>query len=191
MEPQTVALYAAEVPPQKARAYQYVLVTLLALFGGVLGIIGAAVQELQATPLFILLLFIGAPIIEEALKPSGVYIALIRWPQALRSQLFTAVLTALSGLVFGIIESIVYVTVYVDDPSEAFVAYRFSVTLVLHAGASFLVGLGINYRVIDWAQGRAPLAKSSRNYYIAACVLHGAYNTIAFALAIAGVLDFD
>ncbi len=160
----------------------------LAAVGGLMGIAGAFVEESQSLN-FLLVLVIGAPVIEEALKPTGVYIALIRWPQALRSQVFTALLAALGGLVFGIIESIVYVTVYVDDPEDWFVLYRFSVTLGLHAVASYIVGLGINYAVIDWAQGRAPLPRASRNFYIAGVALHAVYNTVALGLGIAGVFD--
>ncbi len=182
---------AAEPPPARAPAYQYVLTVLLALIGGLLGIIGALFQETQTTLTYVLLPFIGAPIIEEALKPSGIYLSLLWWPRALRSQLFTALLCSLSGLVFGIIESLVYVTVYVDDPSDEFIVYRFSVTLALHATASYLVGLGINLHVLDWAAGRTKLPRASRNFFIAAVALHGAYNTIAVILSVTGIMNLD
>ena len=176
--------------PRRAPAYQYVLAVLLALVGGLLGIIGAFFQEAQSTLTYVLLPFIGAPLIEEALKPSGIYLALLWWPRAMRGQLFTALLCALSGLVFGIIESLVYVTLYVDNPSDEFIVFRFSVPLGLHALCSYLVGLGLNQRVIDWAAGRAPLPKASRNFYIAAVIIHGTYNFTAVILAITGVIDF-
>ncbi len=188
-----------EAPPEgfadahsgRAPAYQYVLAVLLAFVGGLLGIIGAIFQEAQTTLTYALLPFIGAPLIEEALKPSGIYLALLWWPRALRSQLFTAVLCALSGLVFGIIESLVYVTLYVDNPSDEFIVFRFSVPLGLHAACSYLVGLGLSQRVIDWAAGRAALPRSSRNFYVAAVVIHGTYNLTAVVLSISGVIDFN
>jgi RsiW-degrading membrane proteinase PrsW (M82 family) len=173
-----------------APAYQYVLAFLMALIGGVLGILGAIFQEIQTTN-FVLLPFIGAPVIEEALKPSGLYLVLLWWPRALNNQMFTAILCAISGLVFGIIESLVYVTLYVSDPSDGFVLYRFTVTLGLHALASFVVGLGINRKILDWAAGRGKMPKASRNYYIAGVAIHAIYNAVAIALSIAGVLDFD
>jgi RsiW-degrading membrane proteinase PrsW (M82 family) len=177
--------------PARAPAYQYLLAILLAIVGGFLGIIGAIIQELQSTTTYILLPFLGAPIIEEALKPSGIYLALLWWPRALTSQIFTALLCALSGVVFGVIESFVYVTLYVEDPSDEFVVFRFSVPLGLHAACSFLVGLGLNQHVIDWAAGRSKLPRASRNFFIAAVALHAAYNTIAFILSVSGVIDFD
>jgi RsiW-degrading membrane proteinase PrsW (M82 family) len=181
---------AAEVPA-RAPAYQYLLAILLAIVGGFLGIIGAIIQELQSTTTYILLPFLGAPIIEEALKPSGIYLALLWWPRALTSQVFTALLCALSGVVFGVIESFVYVTLYVEDPSDEFIVFRFSVPLGLHAACSFLVGLGLNQHVIDWAAGRSKLPRASRNFFIAAVALHAAYNTIAFILSVSGVINFD
>ena len=84
-------------PVVVARRLRYDLLALfLAIVGGGLGIVGAFVQEFQAG----LLIFIGAPMIEEALKPAGIYILLIRWPQALRGRLYTAVLAGISGLSF-------------------------------------------------------------------------------------------
>ena len=92
---------------------------------------------------------------------------------------------------FGIIESLVYVIVYVDNPSREFIIFRFSVPLGLHATASYLVGLGLNQRILDWAAGRSKLPRASRNYYIAAVVLHGAYNAIAVILSVSGIIDFN
>src|SRR6266540_5970070 len=54
----------------------------VALLGGAFGVIGAFLQELRAGG-GIFLAFTGAPIIEEALKPAGVYLLLLRWPGAI------------------------------------------------------------------------------------------------------------
>lgn len=182
---------ATRIPAARAPLYQYALAFLMAALGGLLGILGALFQEGQTTFGFLLLPFLGAPIIEEALKPSGIYLTLLWWPRAVNSQLFTAILCAISGLVFGIIESLAYVTVYVEDPSDGFILYRFTVTLALHTIASFVVGLGINHRILDWAAGRSKLPKASRNFYIAGVAIHAIYNTTAVILSLTGVLDFD
>ncbi len=160
----------------------------LAVLGGILGIMGAAVQEVRAGGL-LLLPFIGAPIIEEILKPVGVYVVLVRWPRLLRGRLHTALLAALAGLAFGVVEAVVYVKIYVPDPPDWFVTYRFTVPLLLHATASFIVGLGINQGLLNWARGRSPLPKATRNFYIAAIALHAAFNIVAVALVISGFLD--
>jgi RsiW-degrading membrane proteinase PrsW (M82 family) len=181
----------------RPRVTYLVLGVLLALLGGALGILGAFVQELlsmiSVAPalLYLALPFIGAPVIEEALKPTGIYILLARWPQAVRNQLHIASLTALSGLCFGIIESLVYVLVYYPEGGSDFELYRFTVTPAMHTAASFMVGLGLNATFIDWTAGRAKLPRRTRNAYLSGVLLHAAYNTVAVALAVAGVLEFD
>lgn len=50
--------------------FTHTRVILLSLAGGFLGIVGSFVGELQAGG-FLLVIFIGAPIIEEAFKPIG------------------------------------------------------------------------------------------------------------------------
>lgn len=178
----------ADPPGPRPPAWGHLAAIGLAVAGGVLGIAGAAAQELRAGGGLAVVL-VGAPVIEEALKPLGVYIALARWPNIMRNQIYTAVITALAGLTFGAIESLVYVTIYVSDPPHWFTAYRFTVNLAVHATASFLVGLGLNSAVIDWAYGRAELPRRSRDLYLAAVALHGAYNAAVTVLGFAGVLD--
>ena len=179
----------AEVTTRPALRHHF-LALFFALLGGVLGILGALIAEFRGgTPL--LLPIVGAPIIEEALKPAGLYILLAKWPQALRGRLYTASLAGLSGLSFGVIEALVYVYVYVPDAPQWFVFYRFSVPLVLHTGASFIYGLGIDRGLIDWAARGTPLPKRTRNVYIAAVCLHAAFNTTAVVLWALGYLDVD
>jgi len=169
------------------------LAVAVALFGGALGIVGAFFQELQSGGFGILLAFAGAPIIEEALKPGGVYFLLARWPSFLeeRGRVYTAGLAATAGLTFGLIESLVYVTLYFPEGGAGFVLFRFTVPVLMHGVASFLVGLGLSRQVIDWAAGRSPLPKATRNFYIAGVLLHAAYNVTVVVLSVAGLVDLD
>jgi RsiW-degrading membrane proteinase PrsW (M82 family) len=160
---------------------------LVAVVGCVVGIPAVIFQELQAAfgP------FIAAPVIEEAMKPAGIYILMLRWPQALLGRLHTALLAALAGLTFGLIESFIYVKVYFPDEGSDFVLFRFTVPVLMHTVASFIVGYGLSRTVIDWAAGRAPFPKVTRNFYFAAVALHAIYNTAAVILSLTGVLEFD
>ena len=177
----------AEIAQPRTR--DHLIALAFALLGGVIGIFAAAFEELRSGA-GILVPFIVAPMAEEGLKPIGIYLLLYRSPHILRGQLYTATLTALSGLCFGVIESIVYVTVYAPDQSQAYFIYRFSVTLALHMAASFIVGLGINRPLLDWANGLARFPKRTRNAFVAAVLLHAAYNITAVSLELSGVLDF-
>ncbi|MDP2674634.1 MAG: PrsW family glutamic-type intramembrane protease [Dehalococcoidia bacterium] len=175
-------------PSQRAGLLGQLTAVAIALLGGAFGVFGAFVQEAQTGGL-LLLPFLGAPIVEELVKPSGVYLLLARWPRLLRGRLHTALLSAVAGLSFGVVEAVVYVTLYVRDPPAWFVTYRFTVPLFLHATASFIVGLGINRGLLDWARRGSPLPKATRNFYLAGIGLHAAFNTVATALLLAGVFD--
>jgi len=163
---------------------------ILAVAGGFMGIVGALITELQTDPVGIILLIFGAPVVEEALKPSGIFLLLVRWPMALRGRLHTAALCGLSGLVFGLVESLIYVEVYNPDGGDNFVLFRFTVTPALHIIASFMVGLGLSRATHAWAVGRQPLPRATRNWFMAGAGLHAAYNTLAIVLSVLGVLDF-
>src|SRR5262245_4447924 len=91
---------AVEITADERLWWDWVAV-VVAVLGGVLGVIGAVFQEIVNSG-GIFGVVVAAPLIEEAMKPAGVYLLLIKWPQALRSQLHTAVLTALGGLSFAV-----------------------------------------------------------------------------------------
>jgi RsiW-degrading membrane proteinase PrsW (M82 family) len=161
---------------------------LMGIFGCVVAIPGVVFQELQTG---LLGAFVGAPVIEEALKPTGIYFLMLRWPQALKGRLHTAVLAAIAGLTFGLIESALYVAVYYTDGGPDYVFFRFTVPVLMHVVASTIVGYGLSRTVIDWAAGRAPFPTLTRNCYFAAVALHSLYNITAVVLSVAGILDFD
>ncbi len=170
--------------------FTHVWIVLLALVGGLLGILGSIISELGSAGSWFLLPFFGAPIIEEAFKPIGVYLAMARWPKALTNQLYVAVLCAISGLVFGLLESAMYVLVYAPDESASYAYFRFTIPVAMHMLASFVVGLGLTHAVVRWVSRAQPLPKRSRNFYLAGVTIHAIYNTTAVALELSGVLNF-
>jgi RsiW-degrading membrane proteinase PrsW (M82 family) len=120
--------------------------------------------------------FVAAPIIEESLKPSGVYLLLARWPQALPSRFYAALLSALAGLVFGLIENTIYLSIYFPEHSHELVVFRYTGGLALHTVASFIFGLGINQKLIAAAKGEIPMFAANKRFFITAIGLHSAYN---------------
>ena len=163
-------------------------VPVIAIGGSLLAILGSIAQELTTFP--ILLPFFVAPMVEEAMKPAGLYILLAYRPEVLISRFYTARLAAIAGAGFGIIESTVYVTVYVEDPTPEFIAFRYTVPVLLHTVASFIFGFGINQRLKASVWGEVPFLSGNWPYFVAAMALHSAYNITATALEIAGVLSF-
>ena len=124
----------------------------------------------------LLVAFAGGPIIEEATKPLGLY-ALLAWrPTALGGRLRVAFLSGLAGLAFGVVESTLYVWAYYPEHSQAWVLYRFTATVALHTLWSFILGFGINRRLVASIWGEAPFLSGNWKFFVTPMALHSAYN---------------
>jgi RsiW-degrading membrane proteinase PrsW (M82 family) len=147
---------------------------LLALAGGCFGAFGAFITEtLRAN---FLGAFIVAPVVEEALKPSAIYLVLAKWPRVLKNQFHIAALAALGGISFATIENLVYLNIYIKHPSPEVVLWRLTVGTALHAVCSFIFGLGLNQKLISSIKGETKLLSSGKRYFFTAMALHSAYN---------------
>ena len=158
----------------------HILGPLIALTGGVFGIVAAAQQEAGYGGYFAL--FVAAPIIEEGVKPCGVYLLLAKWPQALPSQIYTALLAALGGLSFAVIENIIYLEVYFPEHTQDVFLWRYTVCLLVHSGCSFILGFGINQRLAASVRGDIPFLKGNRLFFVIPMVIHCFYNVSVFLL---------
>jgi len=147
--------------------------------------LGAIIQELSNYS--ILVAFVAAPMIEEAMKPAGVYILLVRWPQLLTSRLFTAFLAALGGLTFAVVENIIYLQVYFPEHTQTLTVFRYTACLTMHVVASFILGFGINQKLMASVRGEIPLLKGNKKYFFTAMVIHSLFNIVAVPLG--SVLD--
>jgi RsiW-degrading membrane proteinase PrsW (M82 family) len=185
-----IAPPATRPPQPRITLGHHALAILFALVGGLLGIIGALFAE-GSSSVPLIAVFIGAPVAEEILKPVGIYIYMLRWRDVLRNQLHIATLASISGICFGLIESLVYVTLYVPDHSQEFFIYRFTVTVALHGIASFIAGLGISSQLIAWANGQAPFPRRAKWAFAVAIGLHALYNTGVTIMELSGFLTFD
>jgi|WetSurMetagenome_2_1015567.scaffolds.fasta_scaffold919799_1 RsiW-degrading membrane proteinase PrsW (M82 family) len=152
----------------------YILAPLLALAGGCFGIFGAFITEAFHGSLFPA--YIAGPIIEEALKPSGVYFMLARWPRVLRNQLYTALLAALGGVSFALIENLVYLNIYIEDPGPDIILWRYTAGVGLHALCSFIFGWGINRKLLASIKGETRFLSYGKRFFFSAAALHSLYN---------------
>lgn len=163
-------LPAARPVPGKWR----ILAPLLALGGGVFGILGAFVTE--AFHGSIMGAYLAAPIIEEILKPSGLYLILAKWPRLLKNQIYVASLAALGGIVFALVENLVYLHIYIPDPSPQVVLFRYTACVGIHAVCSFIFGLGINQKLLASIRGETKLLSYGKRFFFAAMALHSLFN---------------
>ena len=154
----------------------------IASFSGVWAIIGAMASQMGQHN-SILLTCIFAPVSEEIMK-----LALATWVVEKRPYLFKTGIQVLacafvSGLVFSVIENLIYLNIYFRNPLPSQVAWRWTVCVALHVGCSTLAGFGL---MKVWKQAitrrkRPELTDGSR-MLISAMVLHGIYNTAVMLL---------
>ncbi|MBI3931545.1 MAG: PrsW family intramembrane metalloprotease [Chloroflexi bacterium] len=136
--------------------------------------LGAIIQELSQDS--VLVTFIAAPMIEEIMKPAGVYLLLVRWPHLLTSRIHTACLAALGGLSFAVVENILYLQVYFPEHTQALVVFRYSAGLTMHVVSSFIVGFGINQKLLASVRGEIPLLKGNKKFFVIPMILHSLFN---------------
>ena len=171
--PGPVALPVESLPP--IRKLPLLLAVLLALTGGVFGIVTVVPLELPHAVSF-LATVLWAPIFEELAKPIGVYVLLARWPATLNSRWRAGALCAIGGLAFGLVESCIYMFVYFRDHSQALLLFRFAIPPLMHAVASFVFGLGLTAGFFsDLGRGFRPRA-ANWTFFLSAMLIHAFYN---------------
>ena len=159
----------------------HVLALLIAAGGGVLGVLGAIIQEWSQGSL--LVAFVAAPMIEEVMKPCGVYLLLVRWPEVLISRLYTALLAAVGGLSFAVVENIIYLQFYFPEHTQTLVVFRYSACLAVHVVCSFILGFGINQKLLASVRGEVPLLKGNKKFFFIPMIIHSLFNIMAVLVA--------
>ena len=123
-----------------------------------------------------------ATMIEEVLKPSGVYILLVRWPELLTSRIYTALLAAVGGLSFAVVENIIYLQFYFPEHTQTLVVFRYTACLTIHVVCSFILGFGINQKLLASVRGEIPLLKGNQKFFIIPMIMHSLFNIMAVLL---------
>lgn len=163
----------SEQPRQLARLAMP-LAVLLAMLGSLIGI--PAVFQVELPTWGPLAAWLWAPVAEEVFKPFGVYILLVKWPATLKNRAVTALLTALAGISFGLVESTIYMTIYFPVHTQEELVLRYTVPVMIHAIASFTYGLGINQELLASIKRGGPFHFSNWFFFLSAIVIHGVYN---------------
>lgn len=134
----------------------------------------------------VLAICVFGPVVEEVMKvAAGMYVVEKR-PFFFRSGFQIVICALAGGLVFACIENLVYLNVYIHDPSLTMVRWRWTICVALHMGCSFIAGLGLMRIWRDtWHRTQRPRIHLGFPYLVAAMVLHGAYNAFALVLALA------
>lgn len=132
---------------------------------------------------------VATPVIEELGKVALPLMLVETRPWCFRNTGLILAACLVSALVFASIENLLYLRVYIPNPSDVLVAWRWSVCTAVHVCATALAAAGIMrmHRAV-FTGSRPPEFKTAVPWLIAAMVLHGAYNFLAlFASFIPGL----
>ncbi len=173
-----------------APARRWGALALAAVAAGPFAVLGALIGTPSGVGLvgFLYVVVIG-PLIEEVLKAAGAFYLAEQRPWLVPAA-WTLPLAALAaGLVFAAIENLVYLNVYIPDPSAEIVRWRWIAGPALHGGASLLAGFGVARM---WRRshqrGEPPNPSEAVPGVVGAAVLHGGYNATVTVLELTGVI---
>ena len=184
-EPEGAASFRSRLAAKVAAtsAVKSWLFTLLAATAaGPFAVFGAVWGSGQSIGGYFTLVVFG-PLVEETMKIGVMVMAVELAPYLIRSRLQILLTVGASGLVFAAIENVMYLSVYIEDPSETIIVWRWTVCVALHTGCSLIAGIGV-MRI--WAAvmrtGRRADVSLGTAYLVLATVIHGAYNAAMVAL---------
>jgi len=161
----------------------------VAVFGGLFAVVGTLVQQSMSGGQIVAVTVVG-PTIEEIMK-----IVLPLWLVEKRPWLYRnggqiLICAMASGLMFAAVENVLYLKVYINNPSAGLIQWRWTICVLLHSGCSTVAGIGV-WKI--WSrfqkEGRAPVLADGGAWIFAAIVLHGLYNGTVTLLQFGG-LDF-
>jgi len=121
-----------------------------------------------------------APFCEELAKIATPLVILARFPWRWSRGSQPVLACVVSGIVFAAIENLLYLFVYIENPTARMIIWRWTVCVLVHTACSATAGFGL-LRI--WRNAHKeftrPDAMPAAPYFVAAMVLHGAYNAAA------------
>lgn len=168
------------------------IMLLLALCGGPFAVAGTiATQFSQGSMAGPLVLVVVGPALEEMMKIGAALIVLENRAYLFRSgaQILFAAMAA--GLLFAVVENLLYIYVYYPEGSERFRLWRWTVCTTLHVGTTTIAGMGLLHmwrnattprQTANGLAYQRPQAVHAYPYIVLAVVVHGAYNAFALVM---------
>lgn len=155
------------------------LATLIAVIAAGPWAILAAILGISADTQGVAMVVVG-PLCEEVAKVAVAFLIVERWPWLFRWRLQILLAAVAGGLVFAVIENLLYLNVYIPHPEPWLVHWRWTVCVALHTGCSLIAGLGIA-RVWStcWRTHQPPDGNHAIPFLATAALIHGTYNFLA------------
>jgi len=159
------------------------VVLLCALVSGPLAVIGTFLAREEW---YLAMVFYG-PAIEEVLKIGLLAILVETRPYLLRGTTQIRLIAYTSALSFATVENLLYIHVYLDDPTPSLILWRWSVCTGLHFIATAIAVEGL---VRTWgrslATGMRPTLDGAYRWLFIAIGVHAAYNLTVMLMEMSG-----
>lgn len=169
---------------------QWTAVLLATLVAGPFAVLGAFMGAGgTATLAVVLVVATLGPLAEEMLKASGALYLAEQKPWLVPGGWVLPLITLAAGLVFAVIENLVYLNIYIPDPTPEIIRWRWIAGPLLHGGASLIAGFGVRRMwMITHRDRTAPRLRHAAPYLITAVVVHGVYNLLVTVLELTQVI---
>lgn len=160
------------------------LVTLaVVLAAGPWSIVGTFITGFGSGAISIIAITLVGPLTEEVMKTAAALWVVEKRPFLFTSRLQIMCCVMAAGLCFAVIENLLYLNVYISDPSRELVIWRWTVCVALHVGCTSISGLGLARIWKTTTNNLTPPQLSlGAPFLIAAVIIHSSYNTFAVIL---------
>lgn len=188
-EPMTFGQWMRAKRAATTAAESWSAVLWVVLLAGPMAVLTALISGGSSVPFLAAILW--APVTEETAKILLPFWVLERKPHVFRSATQLVLCGVASGLAFAVIENLIYLNIYIPQPTEALVAYRWTVCVVLHGGCSLIASLGLVHvyqrMLVD---GKRASLTAGLPFLIVAMVVHGFYNAMVSLLELSETVRF-
>ena len=127
------------------------------------------------------------PLTEEIMKAALSMWVVEKRPYLFQSPWQIALTAAASGLMFAVVENLLYLNVYIPNPQAGIIAWRWTACVALHVICTSVAGLGLIRVWQDCVQhGRRPQLTRASAFLASAVAIHSAYNTLVALSSLLG-----
>ena len=178
--------YFLERSQRTSVTFSWWITFCIVLVAGPLAIVGTLAQGIFSSGLTMIVIM--GPTIEEIMKVAIPLWIVERQPWWFRSSAQILICGLCSGLAFAAVENVMYLNIYVPNPSPGLAQWRWSVCVLMHSGCSVIASLGVArvWRCITVSQSRPELSRGAA-FLLAAVIVHGSYNAMAVLLEYSGM----
>ncbi len=184
------AEHYAQRTTQTSLALKVLVVTLAAASAGPFAVLGALMKSLSFFEYgagYMAIIVFG-PVIEEMMKVAAILWVVERKPWLVPFPGAILLVGMMGGLGFAAIENLMYLHVYIAEPTLELVRWRWTVCVMMHAGCSIIAAIGVRRMLLHTIRtGRPAPVSLAFGWLVTAMLIHGAYNALAIFLSIFGI----